>query len=180
LEEIRSSGCHWAVGYPKKRRPTGVRDGALIFIGRLTKDPHDTRIFGRGIGMSYVEGRDDATAKDIALRDWKNTWPRYIRVHDAELLRGTLANGVSLNELMGSLGSSCFAVTKRHAARREGNTNPRRAYLQQPAVKLSAEGREWITGKLEAAFERHGKLSRTDMADLDWPAVPRLESGKWK
>jgi hypothetical protein len=79
LEEIQRAGCHWAVAYPASKRPTGVQDGAVMFIGRLTKEPNDIRIFGRAIAMRYVPGRDDATPADIAMREWKKTWPRYVR-----------------------------------------------------------------------------------------------------
>lgn len=70
-------------------------NGAVMFIGRLT-DEKDIRIFGRAIGMAYERGRDDATPEDIARRLWKKDWPRYVRVHDAEFVNGTMANGVSL------------------------------------------------------------------------------------
>lgn len=52
LEEIKRAGCHWAVAYPASKRPSGVKDGAIIFIGRLTREPNDIRIFGRAIGLA--------------------------------------------------------------------------------------------------------------------------------
>jgi HKD family nuclease len=106
IEEIERAGCHWAVAYPATKRPRGVKDDAVIFIARLTNDPNDIRVFGRAIGMRHVPGRDDATPADIARRSWKATWPRYIRVYHAEFVAGTMANGVSLNELMGALGAN--------------------------------------------------------------------------
>ncbi len=73
LEEVKRAGCHWALGYPITKRPRSVRDGAIMFMGRLVKEPNDTLIFGRAIGMKYIEGRDDATDADIAFpdREWK-------------------------------------------------------------------------------------------------------------
>ena len=96
---------------PANRRPRSVKDGSLIYFGRLVRDPHDIRVFGRAIGMAHVPGRDDATQTDILLRPWKETWSRYIRVHDAEFVSGTMENGVSLNELMNVLGKDSFAST---------------------------------------------------------------------
>lgn len=173
LEEIQRSGCHWAVAYPNKKRPTGVSDGALMFIGRLTKGPDDIRVFGRAIGMRYEPGRDDATAADIALRPWKKIWPRYVRVHHAEFLSGSMTNGISLNELMETLKADAFAATQRNTAKGAGNTNPRSAYSQQAAVKLSQDGQAWLNQRLESAFRLHGKLAPAKMATLDWPEVPR-------
>ena len=169
LEEIKGSGCHWAVSYPARRRPISVRDGDVIFMGRLTEDPNDIRVFGRAIGMAYQEGRDDATGSDIERRSWKERWARYIRVHSAEFVDGTLADGVSLNEMMDALEENSVASTQRNAARGEGNTNPRRSYSQQPAIKLSAEGILWLGERLQGAFERHGKVSQEELDELDWP-----------
>lgn len=74
IEEIKRAGCHWAVAYPAAKRPRNGKDDAIMFIGRLTHEPHDIRIFGRAIGMRHVPVRDDATQEDIALRAWKATW----------------------------------------------------------------------------------------------------------
>jgi HKD family nuclease len=172
IEEVQLAGCHWAVAYPASRRPRGVQDDALIFIARLTQDPDDVRIFGRAIGMKHELGRDDATEQDVDLRPWKSKWPRYIRVHHAEFVAGTMANGISLNELMETLGSDSFASTQRNAAQGNGNTIPRKAYRQQAAVELSREGLWWLSERLQSAFDLHGKVPQDTLDRLDWPAVP--------
>ena len=167
IEEIKRAGCHWAVCYPAKRKPRSVKDGAAIFMGRFTSDPYDIRIFGRAIGMAYRPERDDATPADIELRPWKKRWSRYIRVHDAEFIDGTMENGVSLNKLMDTLKADSFASTKRNAARRGGNIDPRRAFLRHPAVELSPEGLSWLNDQLEAAFEAYGKVPRDSFEELE-------------
>ncbi len=172
LEEIKQAGCHWAVAYPAAKRPRAVEDNALIYIARLTRDPNDIRVFGRAIGMRHVPGRDDATPEDIARRAWKATWCRYVRVHQAEFLAGTMANGISLYELMDALGTNSFASTRRNASCGKGNIDPRRAYLRQAAVELSWDGATWLGERLNAAFNRHGKLPNDDLEKLDWPNVP--------
>ncbi|SDS99121.1 phospholipase D family protein [Erythrobacter sp. HL-111] len=174
IAEIERAGCHWAVAYPAAKRPSGVQDDSVIFIARLTSDPNDIRIFGRAVGMKHRPGRDDATPADIAHRPWKEKWPRYIRVHHAEFVAGTMANGVSLNELMDTLGADSFTPTQRNAARGEGNTNPRRAYLQQAAVELSAEGFSWLGERLQAAFDEHGIVPQETLDQLDWPVLPDI------
>lgn len=172
IEEIERAGCHWAVAYPASKRPSGVEEDAIIFIARLTRDPNDIRIFGRSVGMRHQPGRDDATAADIALRPWKEKWPRYIRVHHAEFVAGRMENGVSLNELMDTLGAESFAPTQRHTLRGEGNTDPRKAYRQQAAVELSAEGFSWLGERLQAAFDEHGMVPQDTLDQLDWPLLP--------
>ncbi len=179
LEEIKRSGCHWALTYPTSLRPRAVADGAVMFISRLTRDPNDIRIFGRAIGLRHIPGRDDATSDDIALRGWKRKWSRYVRVHDAEFVDGALANGVSLREMMDALGSESFASTQRNAARSSGNTNPRKAFMQKPAVELTAQSFAWLNDRLEETFAVHGKIPGDELAKLDWPAMPGVpKSGR--
>ena len=83
-----------------------------------------------------------------------------------------MENGVSLAELMDTLGSDSFATTQRHAARGDGNTNPRRSLMQQPAVQLSRDGFEWLSARLQNAFDLHGRVPRGVLRELDWPESP--------
>ena len=173
IEEVERGGCHWALAYPAGggKRPTGVQEGAIMFISRLVKGP-DIRIFGRAIALKHQEGRDDATQANIQLRPWKSRWPRYIRIHNAEFVAGTMANGVSLAELMDTLGIDSFATTQRNAARGDGNTNPRRSLMHPPAVRLSNDGFEWLSARLQNAFDAHGWVPHHVLRELDWPETP--------
>ena len=80
-----------------------------------------------------------------------------------------MVNGISLNELMKALGSDSFATTQRNASKGAGNTNPRRAFMQQPAVELSPQGLAWLAERLDAAFHAHGKVPADELEKLDWP-----------
>ncbi len=162
-------GCHWSVCYPTGKRPKAVQDDDTIFIGRLTRNPNDIRVFGRAIAMAHKPVRDDATETDIDKWPRRKRWSHYIRVHHAEFVDGTMGNGVSLYELMETLGADSFASTQRNAADGKGNTNPRRAIGSQPHVKLSTEGVAWLSKRLQAAFDAHGKVSQTSLDELDWP-----------
>ncbi len=170
LASLQRSGCHWSCTYPSGKRPRIVKDNATMFMGWLVEDPADIMIFGRGTGMRYRDGDDDASPADMARRPWRQDWPHYIRVSEAEFIDGTLDGGISLNELMDELGSTSFAVTKAHALAGVGNTNPRHSYSQQPAVRLSPEGAGWLHDGLEAIFEARGRLGEDAMDGLDWPA----------
>jgi hypothetical protein len=174
FDEVRRSGSHWACTYPAKKRPRQVKDGAVLFMGRLVESPNDIIIYGRAIGLRHVEGRDEASADEIKLRTWKETWPIYVRVHHAEFVSGTLANGVRLSELMDCLKSDSFQPTQKNARKGGGNTDPRRAYSQQAAVQLTDEAFEWLNHRLEIAFAKSGKLTPAELETLDWPSKPNL------
>lgn len=175
INEVRGSGSHWACTYPKGRRPRNVHDGAVMFMGCLARGPNDIMVYGRAIASQHRPDRDDATPADIQVRGWKAKWPHYIRVHNAEFVAGTLANGVSLNDLMKSLDYDAFASTQRNADKIGGidNTDPRKAYLRHASVELSKDGFAWMAERLELAFSQHGKLSNDELAPLDWPGMPK-------
>ncbi len=166
-DDVRRSGSHQACTYPLRKRPRSVRDGAVMFMGRLVRRPNDVMIYGRAIGMAHVEGQDEATAAEIELRDWRARWPNYVRVHHPEFVDGALSDGVSLNELMDALGSDAFTATQRNAASGIGNTNPRRAFQQQAAVELSSRAFAWLNERLTHTFERHGTIAPARLAVLD-------------
>ena len=170
LKVIRDSCCHWAVCYPKNKRPRSVKTGAVMFISRFVEG--DTRVFGRAISLEHEPGRDDATPKERRRRRWKSKWPRYIRIHDAEFVDGSMENEVSLGEPMDTLRSKSFATTQRNAASGEGNTNPRHTVRRQPHVELSNDAHKWLNQRLEQAFKTHGKVPVSELIKLPRPDLP--------
>lgn len=168
LEVIGDSDCHRVCAYPKKRRPNSVRTGAVMFLARLVDDG-GIIIFGRAVAIRHVRGKDEATPQDIAHLPWMATWSNFVRVHHAEFLPGTLEQGIRLSDLMETLGTDSFATTQERAAKGEKGILPQRAYGQQPSVRLSREGLDWLNDRLERTFQRHGKLSPEEILELNWP-----------
>jgi hypothetical protein len=136
-------------------------------MGRLTKEPDDIHIFGRAIALRHAPKRDNASEEDVRRRSWMAKWPRLLRVHHPEFVAGTMRNGVSLYELMEELQTQAFAATQRNAERGSGNTNPRMAYRQQPAVELTSHGAAWLQRRFEQALLRHGRLPLAQLDELD-------------
>jgi PLD-like domain len=170
LVEVEGSGSHWACTYPKNRRPRKVWDGDVMFLAAMVEHPDDYLIYGRALGIQYVDGRDDASPADLAVRPWKADYPHYIRIHDAEFVAGQISNGVRLSSLMEALGANAFASTQANLAAGAGNTNPRMALRQHPDVTLSSEGLAWLNERFETSLAQHGRLPAEDLVDLDWPA----------
>ena len=86
--------------------------------------------------------------------------------------RGTIANGVSLAQMMDTLGSDSFATTQRNAARGYGNTDPRRSVRQQPAVELSRQGFDWLNRPPPGCVRPPREYPQHLLRDLDWPEIP--------
>jgi hypothetical protein len=166
LSAVQRAGNHKVCAYPMGKRPRQVRDGAIIFMSRMVDDPRDSMIYGRAIAKHHEAGADDATEADFRIREWRRGFPHYIRVHRPEFMGGTLAQGVSLNELMDVLSVEAFEATMRNWAAGRGNTDPRRSIGPQPAVQLTARAAEWINARLEERFRLYGKLTPADLADV--------------
>lgn len=113
----------------------------------------------------------DASVLDVLARTgahWAGTYPagrrpRSVRDGDRMFMAQLVARG----------GVADIAVFGRATAlayvEGRGNVDPRQAYRQQPAVRLSHEGGEWLDARLDEAFARVGRLSAAGLAELDWP-----------
>ena len=169
LQELNGAACHRVLAYPTGKRPRIVQEGDLMFIARLTEEPDGSRIFGRAIAMEHQPARDDATADDIERWPWMGQWSHLVRVHHAEFVQGTLANGIRLRQLIDEFGTDSFVTTQERAARGETNINPHLSLRQQPAVRLTRQARAWLGEQLQAAFDEHGTVSPSALFGLDWP-----------
>lgn len=172
IKEIETSGGNWAVCYPKSKRPRSVLEGSTLFYGRLIDDG-DIRIFARSIGHAHDDEIDNATKEDMKRHKWKIDYPRYIRVSNAEFIRGTMKDGVSLKTLMAEFAHEAFASTLRNSKMKNGNANPRRAYGQQAAVELSPQASAWLNEKLENAFNKNGIIPEEEYNDFYNPQISR-------
>jgi len=140
-----------------------------MFMGHLVEGPNEILVYGRAVARAYVEGRDDASGEDIALRPWLERWPHFIRVHGGEYVDGRLSDGVSLGELMDELGAYAFGPTAENADRGVGNVDPRQSIRQAAAIRLSEAGTSWLNEELENAFRACGRLRAEEIPGLDWP-----------
>lgn len=142
-----------------------------MFIGRMAR-PHDTLIYGRAIAYEHQPGRDDASDADKKRRDWKKQWGTYIRVRDPEFVAGTLANGVSLSELMEKFGPEAFVSTDQNKRRGSGNTDPRIALRSKAHMPLTQKAADWLNTKFYQALAKHGRIPISQLEKLLWPELP--------
>lgn len=168
FDEVLRSGSHWACTYPRGKRPRRIADGDRMFMARMVAGPDDYLVYGDAVARRHQPRADDASAADLARRDWKIDWPHYVRVTRPRFLNGPISNGVSLRALMDALGSNAFTSTQRNARAGQGNTLPSRALMQKPDVQLTPEAHDWLRLQLDRQFALHGQMDLTDPR-LDWP-----------
>ncbi len=173
-QQLQDSGAHWSCTYPRGKRPTGVKDGTVMYLAAMVDDEPDYLIFGRGRAMPYVPGRDDASAEDIEERWWREKWSRYIRISDPEIIAGTVNNGVSLYEMFDELEADAIGPTQENKASGDpkANLDPRHSIMQKADVRLSPEGLAWMNERFDAALAKHGHLPTDELEKLDWPDLP--------
>jgi hypothetical protein len=167
LEEVKRSGCHWACSYPTNKSPRNVKEGALIFMGRLVSNPNDIMIYGYAIGHSFKEKRDKASPAEIKKRPWKSNWSKYIRVHGAKFINGSLKDGISMNYLMKKFDYNSFMPTLKNKIKGKGNINPRKAYSQQAAVELTPDAGNWLLTEMENKLKFFGKISDSVLSKIE-------------
>jgi hypothetical protein len=171
---VAESGANWAFTYPSGIHPRQVRDGDVLYLGRLVHSPDDLMIFGKAIGREHRDDVDVASGEEIVLRPWKENWANYVRVHDARFFDGTLDDGVSFRAMMAAMKSDSFASTQRNAAAGRGNTDPTIAYNRKPGMLLTDQSRAWIDERLENKLRTLGEI---DLSKKRF-APPGLPLGK--
>jgi phospholipase D-like protein len=171
LQTVQEDGSHWACTYGT--RPHQPNDGDIVYFARMVKEGSDHRIYGRGIALKYVAGRDEATKSEIDERDWKKNWPYYIRIHDAEFIDGKLQDCPSLLEMFEELDAMALARTSENAQAGSGNRNPRRSIMRKPATLLAPIGAAWLRKRFEARLKK-GSIPSAALGRLDWP-----DTAKW-
>lgn len=163
FDEVLGSDSHRVLSYPKNKRPRSVKEGDLIFIGRMVKDPNDIMVYGRARGLKHDPNIDNATAEDIKLKKWKSDWSRYIRVYQAEFVKGTLGDGISLYKLMNELGPDTSVTTQFNAKKGKGDINPKHAYRSQASVRLTERAARLLNNRLDEEFSKLGRLSEEEL-----------------
>ena len=69
--------------------------------------------------------------------------------------------------MMNELGSDSFYSTQQNRANGKGNTDPRKAYRQQSAVRLSQEGLEWVNTNLQLAINQNGRVPHYELDRIE-------------
>lgn len=165
-EEIDRALCHYACGFPFNKKPQQVKDGDVIFMARLTKNPNDYAIFGKAIALKYTEGRDEATEKEKEERIWKKKWPIYLRVKEPVFIDGTMTDCVLMKDLLAKFDYDSFYSTRLRFDNGEVDIKPTKSLMQKAYIKLTLNSAEWLEQKFRDAIDNIGQVDSTFLESL--------------
>lgn len=157
-EEIERALCHYACGFPKKKKPRQVNEGDIIFMARMTANPDDYSIFGRAIAMKYIEERDIASKEEIEERDWKEHWPIYLRVKNPVFIDGKMEDGILLSDLLQKFDYNSFPSTKERFDNGERDIKPTKSLMRKAYIKLTYNSAEWLEQQFNDRLSINGEV----------------------
>lgn len=165
-EEIDRALCHYACGFPLKKKPRQVNEGDVVFMARLTKSPNDYAIFGRAVALKYTEGRDSASKKEIEEREWKKTWPIYLRVKNPVFINGSLADCILMSDLILEFDYDSFQSTRKRFDNGEKDIKPALSLMQKPYIKLTHNSAEWLERNFDDILNSIGQVENKFIQEL--------------
>jgi hypothetical protein len=163
---IEESLCHYAVGFSISKTPRQINDGDIIYMSRMTERPNNYAIFGKAEAIKFVDGRDEATENEKNERRWKRGWSLYLRVKNPVFIKGVLGDCVLLYDLIKALDYEGFNSTSARYRKGERDINPYNSLRQQPYVKLTLKGAEWIETRFNGVLNRLGRVEEKFIKSL--------------
>ncbi len=163
IDDLKGGCSHFALSFSRNKkdtRPRRYRNGDIVFMARMTKDPNDYLIFGRAITHVHHDQRDIASGEDIKHIPWLKNWPILVRVKEPKFIDSTFANCPKLKNLMNDLGYDSFASTKRKFDNGCININPKKTLMRKGDVILSASGAQWMELAFQKALKKEGQVNQ--------------------
>ena len=137
---------------PKNKKPTGYKDGDIIFIARNSWDRNGEPtpiIYGYGITHKFSE-KNCISEEEQALNENHRRWPYYIYVEKFKYINTTLFDGISLLDLYREIGSDTFPGAKK----RNSNFNElKKVHSQKDKLKITDEAKNYLLSELNARIE---------------------------
>lgn len=164
------NGCsHFALSFARNKnnaRPRRYRDGDIVFMARMTKEPDDYAIFGRATTYAHNDKRDEANDEDIKHINWLKEWPILVRVKEPKFIDSTFLNCPKLYDLIKELDYDSFASTKRKFDNGGRDIKTKNSLMRKGDVILSDSGAQWMELAFEKAIKSEGKVNDVFVKDL--------------
>lgn len=164
---INDSGSHYALSFPKNKRPRQVKTGDIIFIACMVHSPSDYAIFGRAEAIQHDDKRDNATPEEIKRRSWKEQWPAYLRTTNGVFIDGRMEDCPMLwKDVLNKFGSRIFEETRKHVEAGEKDIEPKHSVMRKAYIRLSEEAACWLDKEFQAALTKKGAIDREYLDSL--------------
>jgi hypothetical protein len=167
---VAKGACYHSAAYPRNKRPRRIRDGDVLYMAGMTMNPVGYAIFGRGEAKANCDGRDDWTPEEMEKNKWNSNYPHFIRLEKLQFIDGRLTDCIWLQSIIDELKEQAFASTARNRVKGAGNTDPKRALMRQPDVRLTEEGGHFLQVQFDQLLVSNGQIPATFIDNL-----PNLE-----
>ncbi len=168
--EIIRSRCHCVAGFSPRRMPVQFAPGDILFLGRMVKAPDDYVVFGRAVVLDQFRlPRDQATAKDIIDVPFRKDWPYYLRINSTRFIEGNLENGVTIAELIDTLGYESFARSKVRYAQGDRGFSIRTLFSHQSHMELTGASLKWLETRFSEQIDKYGNVEKGFLDSIPKP-----------
>ncbi|SHM80446.1 phospholipase D-like domain-containing protein [Polaribacter sp. KT 15] len=168
-DELKGGCSHFALSFSRAKndaRPRRYKNGDVVFMARMTKEPNDYVIFGRAISYTHDKNRDIASKEDIKHIPWLKEWPILVRVKNPVFIDSIYGNCPKLFNLIEELDYDSFASTRIKYDKGIRNINPKNTLMRKGDVILSESGAQWMELAFKKAIEQEGEVEKTLIAKL--------------
>jgi len=169
IDDLHNGCSHFALSFSRNKkdsRPRRYRDGDVVFMARMTKEPNDYSIFGRAITYSHNDKRDVANHEDVQEINWLKDWPILVRVKEPVFIDSTFFNCPSLYDLIDDLDYDSFASTKKRYDNGNRDIKSKNTLMRKGDVTLSDSGAQWMELAFEKAIKKNGQIPNSFISEL--------------
>lgn len=134
-----------------RRKPTGIKDGHLIFMAVVSYDRH-----GNGtpmiVGYAETDGfhpENEIGPDDRFYKETSGRYPYYVRLHNGRYLYAPIKYGISLIDLCRDLGVNLYPNKKQHPSEILAT------HHQKSHIQITEVARDYLINKLEEQIAKH-------------------------
>lgn len=155
--EIKDSECDNRIFY--SYHPRQISDGDVVYFGRMTEDPDDYAIMGRGTGVKHIPSRDVVKSGEDKIKKWKKKYKYFNMVHSSKFIKGRLGDCILLTrDIIPIFNHKTLLTTLKRWNNGERNIVVPKSLMQKQFVEITPEVAKWLDKKLDGQFNKLGKI----------------------
>lgn len=155
--EIEESECNERIYY--SYHPRQISDGDIIYFGRMTMNPNDYAIMGRGVGLRHSRKNDKVAGIETKSKRWKKKYKYFNRIQAAEFINGNLRDCILLTrDIIPKFEHRTLVSTLKRWEKGERKIVVSRSLMQKQFVEITPEVANWLDKQLEKQMQLKGKI----------------------